>query len=369
MATKPARKTKPAARAKRPRQVKPSSPFIGITYDLSDDYRGMPYRLMGQSGLRASSVGLGTWKFGYPEQGDGARVGAKTAFKIFDRAAELGVTFWDTANRYNNGSGNSERVIGEWLKHNPDQRSNIIVATKLHGASDGWTPNHFRLSRWNILNSFYECLRRLQVDYIDLLYFHTVESITPIEESLSAIEDLVRMDLLRYFGVGNLTVEQLAAYQAAEKTMSIRCRVVAVQNHYDLLNGENDTEPGVLDYCARSGPAFVAWSPLARGLLTNRYLDPGKAGPGDRLFDEGALQENATPSAIAKLQRLAYLAKLWDMEVSQLALAYMLTLPGMGPVIPAASTVQQLESNAKAGLIKLTPSQQFAVKAALVRQD
>jgi len=96
----------------------PHPDLYGVEYEM-DDFNGMPYRWIGQSGLRASAVGLGTWKYGLPETGDGARVDERTAFQIFDRAIELGVTFWDTANRYNNASGNSERVIGRWLKATP----------------------------------------------------------------------------------------------------------------------------------------------------------------------------------------------------------------------------------------------------------
>ncbi|MGD8446879.1 MAG: aldo/keto reductase, partial [Desulfobacterales bacterium] len=102
-----------------------------------DEFNGMPYRPLGDSGLRVANVGIGTWKFGCPEKGDGARVDEKTAHRIFDRAIEVGATFWDTANRYNNASGNSERVIGTWMRLNPDQRRNVIVATKIFAPMDG----------------------------------------------------------------------------------------------------------------------------------------------------------------------------------------------------------------------------------------
>ena len=90
-----------------------------------NDFNGMPYRYLGRSGLRASNMGLGAWKFGFPATGDGARTDARGAWKILDRAIELGVAFWDTANRYNEASGNSERVIGQWFKQNPDQRRHL----------------------------------------------------------------------------------------------------------------------------------------------------------------------------------------------------------------------------------------------------
>lgn len=330
-----------------------------------DDFNGMPYRQLGQSGLRVSNVGLGTWKFGLPETGDGARVGEKTAFAIFDRAIELGVTFWDTANRYNGASGNAERVIGRWLKHNPDQRRNVVLATKVFGGMDGRTPNHSRLGRLNILESVYASLERLQVEHIDLLYFHAFDPTTPVEESLAAVEDLVRQDLVRYFGVSNFTADQISLYRAVGKGMSARCRVVAVQNQFDVLNGESERHAGVLEYAARVGISFVAWSPLARGLLTDRYLDLSKVGPGDRLYDEGLLDSFATQKALDKLRRLAALGREWGLSVSQLALAYMLALPGMGPVIPAVSSVAQLESNAAAGKVRLSAEQRMAVATVL----
>ena len=321
----------------------------------SDSFNGMPYRTLGGAGLRASAVGLGLWKIGLPETGDGSRAGQKTAFQMLDRAMALGVTFWDTANRYNDGSGNSERVIGQWLKANPDQRRNVVLATKVFGAMDGRTPNHCRLSRANILESVYACLARLQTGVIDLLYFHSIDPSTPIIESLEAVEDLVRRDLVRYFALSNASLEQLRAYQANPGHLSGRCRVIAVQNGYDILHGEQPDQEGVLADCAAAGaPSFIAFSPLARGLLTGRYLDQARAGKGDRLVDEGTLEQDLAGGAAKKLPRLANLSATLGLELNQLVLAYMLTQPGMGPVIPGATSVAQVESNAAAGKIQLT---------------
>lgn len=337
-------------------QSKPRPELYNVPWS-TDEFNGMPYKLIGKSGLRASSIGLGTWKVGYPDTGDGSRVDEKRAMKIFDRALELGITFWDTANRYNAGSGNSERIIGKWMAKNPDQRRNIVLATKIFGGMDGYTPNHSRLSRGNILDSVYACLERLQVEYIDLLYFHAFDPITPVEETLAAIEDLVSGDLVRYLGVSNFTVDQLAIYKAVEASTSIRCRVIAVQNQFDIINGESPSHPDVMKYAAANGISFVAWSPLARGLLTERYLNINEVGPGDRLFDEGTLQKDTAGEVLRKLQALADLAHTCDLKLNQLALAYMLTLPGMGPVIPSATSLEQLESNAVAGRVTLDKEQ------------
>ncbi len=330
--------------------LKPNKDLYGLPWTF-DEFNGMPYRLLGNSGLRVSNIGLGTWKIGYPETGDGSRVTEKTALKIFDKAVELGVTFWDTANRYNASSGNSERIIGKWFKENPDQRRNIILATKLFGSMDGKTPNHSRLSRLNILESVYASLERLQTDYIDLLYFHSYDSDTPPDESLAAVEDLIRGDMVRYFAVSNFTKDQLRMYKKLE---NVRTKVLAVQNQFDIINGENPKYSGVLDYCAKNNISFIAWSPLARGLLTEKYLEPSKVGPGFRIFDEGDWGKINKRRVFKILKELKSISSRLGLELNQLVLAYMLTIPGMGPVIPSASTVKQLESNAKAGKVKLS---------------
>ena len=345
--------------------IKPRPEFFGMPF-TADSFNDMPYTYLGSTGCRVSKVGLGTWKYGYPETGDGARLNKKEAFKIFDRAVELGVTFWDTANRYNASSGNSERVIGEWLKANPDQRRNIVLATKMFGLMDGKTPNHCRLGRINVLEATYACMERLRVDHIDLLYFHNYDPVTPVEESLQAVTDLMSRDLVRYFAVSNYDLDRLKPYEAAAKKGYPRA--CAVQNAFNILDGERGpaiAAPGVLDYCAKNGISHIAHGPLGQGMLTGRYLDPEKVGKGDRLFDEKAVDKKLTPENRTKLQGLAELAGEWDMEVSQLTLAYTLTIPGMGPVIPGASTVEQLESNAKVGSIELSDEQIKRVKKAL----
>lgn len=333
----------------------PNPDLYGLPFTI-DDFAGLPFRRLGPSGLRVSPIGLGTWKFGYPETGDGSRTGEAAALKILDRAFEEGVTFWDTANRYNDSSGNSERVIGTWFSGNPGLRRSVELATKVFGAMDGRTPNFCRLSRTNILESVYACLDRLGTDHIDLLQFHQFDAATPAEESLAAVEDLVARDLVRYFGVSNFTVDEIEGY-AAQAGIFRRARLLSVQNRFDILRGEEPGKAGVLELCAKRGLAFIPWSPLRGGLISGRYLDREKAKPGDRLVDEKRLDGELTPAALRKLRGLAELAGEGGWSVSQLAIAYMLRMPGLGPVIAACSSPEQVSENARAGRIVLTAEQ------------
>jgi aryl-alcohol dehydrogenase-like predicted oxidoreductase len=327
----------------------------------ADAFHGMPYRLFGDTGLRVSNIGLGTWKIGYPETGDGSRVNEKAAFRVFDTAVDKGVTFWDTANRYNNSSGNSERIIGKWFAANPDQRRNIELATKIYGAMDGQTPNHCRLSRVNILEAVYASLERLRTDRIEILQFHWFDQTTPVEESLTAVEDLIAQDLVRYFGVSNFSLAQLDQYRALNDRFP-RAKIQSVQNQYDILYGEDPARKGVLDCCAVNKLSFIAWSPLRGGLLSNRYLDKSKTRKGDRLVDEKRIEQELTSPVHEKLQKMAALAKSGGLTVTQLVLAYMLQIPGMGPVIAASSSPSQIKENAGAGKITLDKDQVRALR-------
>ncbi len=341
---------------------KPNPKLYNLPF-VADEFNGMPYLYLGNSGLRVSKVGLGTWKIGYPETGDGSRVDEKTAYTIFDRAIELGVTFWDGANRYNASSGNSERIIGNWLKDNPDMRRDIVLATKLFGLMDGKTPNHCRLSRLSIKESVYASLERLQADNIDLLYFHSYDPFTPLDETLEAVSDLISQDLVRYLGVSNYTRENLKVY--AELAKEGFPRVVAVQNGFNLFQGPRENEDGVLEFCTLNNISFIAWGPLGQGLLTDRYLNADKVSKGDRLFDEKVLAERLTPENKKKLTNLDVLSREWGMPISEIALAYTLTLPGMGPVIPSASKIIQLEANARAGKVELSSEQKLKIEQAI----
>lgn len=336
----------------------PNPKLYGLSYRYAD-FHDMPYRKLGASGLKVSNIGLGTWKMGYPETGDGSRTDEKMSLAMMDAAWEQGVTFWDTANRYNNSSGNSERIIGKWFANNPDKRRDIVLCTKLCGSVEGITPNHSGLSRANVLESLYASLERMDLDYVDVLYFHAFDADTDPEESLMAVEDLIRQDLVRYFAVSNFTADQLRQYEAAMKVVSPRCKIVAVQNRYNIINGEFYDE-SVLDYCVAHKISYTPHSPLAQGLVSDRYLK--EFGKGDRLYDEG-LTNRLTEDVLAKLRGLKEIADGISLTVSQLAIAYMLSMEGMGPIIASCSNLNQLSENVQAGKVTLASETIAAVKA------
>jgi aryl-alcohol dehydrogenase-like predicted oxidoreductase len=343
--------------------LKPRPDLYGLPF-TADDFRGMPFRRFGTSGLRVSEIGLGTWKFGYPRTGDFSRVGEKAALGIMDAAIEEGVTFWDTANRYNNASGNSERIIGKWFAANPGQRRTVELATKIYGLMDGAAPNFCRLSRVNIMEAVYASLERLRTDRIEVLQFHQVDETVPAEESLMAAEDLIALDVVRYLGISNVSLDQMDRFERLSRDFP-RARIRSVQNQFDILHGEDPGRKGVFDECARRGLSFIPWSPLRGGLLSDRYVDGSLAGPGDRLVDEKRLEKELTGPIVRKIGALAALAREWSLSLTQLTLAYMRRLPAIGPLIVGCSTREQLRENAKAGKVAFSPDQIKAMEAVL----
>lgn len=324
-------------------------------------YKDVFYNRMGRSGLKVSEIGLGTWKFGYPERGDGSRSDERDSLRILDAAMECGVTFWDTANRYNNMSGNSERILGTWLKANPDQRRNVVISTKGRGQMDGVTPNHEGLSRLNLIASVEKSLERLQTDYIDLYYWHGTDPETPIEESLRTMDDLVRRGLVRYIGVSNHGAEQVQALLDLSDRRFLE-RVVSVQNRYNVLDGEG--QPGVVALCERQGIGFVPYSPLAQGMLSSRYAEGSAPQTGDRLVDEGSLDRKRSERALRIVRALGEIGRHRGRTEAQVALAWLLRHPSIPTVIPTARTVAQLQENAGASGLILTDQEFQAIQEA-----
>lgn len=325
-------------------------------------YKDTYFNRVGHSGLKVSDIGVGCWKFGYPGRGDDSLTEERDAWAILDKALELGIVFWDTADRYNNMSGNSERVIGRWFAANPGERENIILASKVRGMMNGITPNHEGLSRKHIIEGVNHSLQRLNLDYIDLLQFHSPDPDCPLRESLEAVQTLMDQDKVRYVGVSNFGVEQLQeCLDLADQRFLPR--IVSVQNCFNALQGEREDagQGGVADFCAKAGLGHIPFSPLARSVLTGRYLDREPDS-----FDRGSEMKDLATSDRAKriCRALMEIGETHGKNCAQTALAWLLSHPGVCTVIPTPRTVAQLVDNHGATGYRLTDEEMAKVAKA-----
>jgi 1-deoxyxylulose-5-phosphate synthase len=341
------------------------------------DYHGMPHRRMGNSGLWVSEVGLGLWKWGDPSY-DGSRVGDEEGGRILDRALELGATHWDTANSYNQGFGNSERLLGRYLNRRGSRvRGQIVLATKVrnpvrdeHEMTREFTPNERGGSRLYILRAVEDSLRRLQTDTIDVLYHHAPVLLpdgsqeTPLEEMWDAFHTLVAQGKVRYLAVSNRSLEQLAADRETLKAVSANPsrRIIGVQNWYNLLqrpkvaaldNAGFQDEQAYLDYLAQAGIGLIPYVPLAVGLLTGRYRK-GAFDTSGRLYQEDWRDDFLTERNLALVEDLAAFAGDKGCTLSQLAIAWLLSRDVVCSVIAGVTKMAHLEDNVQAVSLKLT---------------
>jgi aryl-alcohol dehydrogenase-like predicted oxidoreductase len=292
------------------------------------------YRRLGDSGLRVSEIGLGSW-LTY-----GVGVEAEQAKAIIARAYDLGVNFFDTANAY--GRGAAERVVGEALAAYP--RSSFVLATKVFfPMGDG--PNDRGLSRKHVLEQCDASLRRLGVDYLDLYQCHRYDDATPLEETLQALDDLVRRGKVLYVGVSEWTAGQLADALRIADELGLD-RIVSNQPEYSILQRRIETE--VVPLCAREGIGQVVWSPLAQGVLTGKY-HRGSAPPADSRAASrkmgGFVGHWLTEDVLDAVERLRAVAHEAGMSMAQLALAWVLSEPDVASAIVGATRVGQLEEN------------------------
>ncbi|MBN1402007.1 MAG: aldo/keto reductase [Anaerolineae bacterium] len=343
-------------------------------------FRGMNYRRLGRSGLWVSEVGLGLWKWGDPTY-DGSRVGEHAGFEILDRALELGVTHWDTANSYNAGSGNSERLLGRYFASRGSRaRDLVVLATKVrngvrdeHELGRTFGPNETGASRKVLLQAVEDCLRRLQTDRIDLLYHHSPALLpdgsweTPLEETWDALNTLVSQGKVLYLGVSNRTRAQLAVESAALAQVAGQAarRIVAVQNGYNLMqrggaSGHREgagpaEEARMLAYLAQEGIGLVPYVPLAVGLLTGRYRR-GQIDPSGRLSDPadaGWAERYLTDENLERIEQLIAIAQRLGCTLAQLAIAWLLSHESVPTVIAGVTRLEHLEENAGAPAVSL----------------
>jgi voltage-dependent potassium channel beta subunit len=314
----------------------------------------MKYRRLGRAGVKVSAISLGSW-LTY-----GGTVADETAIACIDRAYELGINFFDTANVYRRGE--AELVVGKALAKY--KRDSYVLATKGFGQM-GEGPNDKGLSRKHIIEQVDASLKRLNVEYVDLWQCHRYDPETPLDETLRAIDDMITQGKVLYAGVSEWSATQIAeALHLADKFLLDR--IVSNQPQYSML--ERYIEKEVLPLCEREGVGQVVWSPLAQGILTGKYK-PGQAFPeGSRAADEAAgnfLRQKLTEENLAKVERLRTIAERKECSLAQLALAWVLRQPNVSSAIIGASRPDQIDENIKALDIVLKAEDQTDIEAIL----
>ncbi len=301
------------------------------------------YRRLGRSGMKVSEIGLGSW-LTY-----GGSVGGQTAEEVVDKAYELGINFFDTANVYMRGA--AEEIYGKALAKY--KRDSYVLATKVFfPMGDG--PNDRGLSRKHIMEQCEASLKRMNVEYFDLYQCHRYDPNTPLDETLRALDDLVTQGKVLYVGVSEWSAVQIADAVHTAKEMNLD-RIVSNQPQYHMFNRKIEAE--IVPVSERDGVGQVVFSPLAQGVLTGKYKPGAPAPEGSRALDpksnmfmEALLKEEQ----LKKVERLRPIAERNDITLAQLALAWILRLPNISSCIVGASRPDQIEDNAKASGVKLS---------------
>ncbi len=301
------------------------------------------YVTLGRSGLRVSPLCLGAMTFG-EDLGWGTPV--KESEQIIDRFLELGGNFIDTANFYT--KSHSEKIIGDHIGRHKDKRDRLVIATKFSGNLYPGDPNGGGSGRKSIIAACEQSLRRLQTDYIDLYWLHNWDVHTPIEETMAALEDLVRSGKVRYLGVSDTP-----AWKVAEANVTARFRgwsaFIGLQIEYSLL--ERTVEQELVPMAQELGLGVTPWSPLKSGLLSGKYTrKTAKTAQGRGAFMAHLLNEHT----FALIDELEKIAGAHGTTVARVALAWLVAQPGVTSTILGARTLAQLEDNLQALAVKLS---------------
>lgn len=321
----------------------------------------MNYRNLGNTGLKVSSLCLGSMQFGWTAD-------EALAHRILSSAFDNGINFIDTADIYSrwvdgNPGGVAEEIIGKWLKHSSVRRDQVVIATKVRGRM-GEGPNDEGLSRAHIMHAVEGSLRRLGVDAIDLYQTHWFDDETPIEETLSTLDDLVRQGKVRYIGCSNIPAWRLVDALWTSKTNRL-ASFVSLQPHYNLVH-RAEFERQLADVCRHYGIGVIPYSPLAGGFLTGKY------------------KRDFTPESVrARSANRYFKTQNWDLldkmkaiglekngaSVSQVALAWLLADPVITSPIIGPRTLEQLADNLGAVEIELATEEKEALDRASAWQD
>lgn len=307
----------------------------------------MQYTTLGKTDLKVSRLCLGCMTFGEPDRGKHAwTLPEESSRLLIKHALDGGITFFDTANSYSDGS--SEEIVGRALRDFA-RRDEVVVATKVyHQVGD--LPEG--LSRAQILRSIDDSLRRLNMDYVDLLQIHRWDYNTPIEETLEALNDVVKVGKARFIGASSMHAAQFA--QALDlQAQHGWARFVTMQNHYNLIYREEERE--MLPLCYQEGVAVIPWSPLARGRLTRPWGETTARSVSDEFGKTLYSESDANDAQIA--ERLAAIAEETHATRAQVALAWLLSKRGVAAPIIGASREDQLDELLRAVELTLTPEQ------------
>jgi aryl-alcohol dehydrogenase-like predicted oxidoreductase len=291
------------------------------------------YPKLDSSELTVSRVGLGCNNFA-------GRLDLKRTRAVVDAALDAGITHFDTADVYGN-QGGSERFLGEILE---DRGETVVIATKFGGGDMGYGDEP-RGSRDYLRRSLASSLERLRTDHVDLWYYHRPDGVTPIGETIRAMQELVDEGSVRAIGVSNFSAAQLGEAAAVAP-------VAAIQNEYSLLEREAETE--VLPRARELGVSFVPYFPLASGLLTGKYQRGEPSPKGARL--EGR-EERFTPATFDRLEAFEAFAETHAHTLLELAISALASQPGIDTVIAGATRPEQIRANAAAGDWQLTPDE------------
>ena len=297
----------------------------------------MEYRSLGRTGLKVSTLCLGTMQFGWTAD-------EETSFGVMSASFDAGLNFFDTADVYSrwvegNPGGVSETIIGKWIKERGIPRDELVLATKVRGQM-GAGPNDQGLSRAHIMSAVEASLRRLQTDYIDLYQSHFFDEDTPVEETLRAFDDLVQQGKVRYVGCSNYSAWRLTAALWTSDRLNL-ARYGSLQPHYSLVH-RSEYERELAEVCREYSIGVIPYSPLAGGFLTGKYRRDEEHTGTDRV---SSAERHMSDKNWDVLEKLLAISEQNGKSVSQTALAWLLAQPGMTAPIIGPRTVEQLEDN------------------------
>lgn len=307
----------------------------------------MEYRHLGRTGLKVSTICLGTMQFGWSTD-------EESAHRIMSNAVDLGCNFIDTADVYSkwvdgNPGGVAEQIIGNWLQQADVRREDVIVATKVRGQmSDAVTDQG--LSRHHIMNAVEDSLRRLQTDYIDLYQVHYYDEHTPLEETLRAMDDLVRAGKVRYVGASNYPAWRLAKSLWVSDVHSL-VRYETLQPHYNLVH-RAEFERELQPLCLDQEIGVIPYSPLAAGFLTGKYRRDQELPESERA--EGVQRRYMNERGFNAVEQLEEVARAHDATIPQTTIAWVLANPAVDAAIIGANSVEQLTDTVKGAEISLS---------------